>query len=210
MSTTSQSPATVFIVDDDRQVRTALRRLFQAIGLPSEEFESAEAFLAAHHDRPGCLVLDLRMPGSNGLELQRRLAEAAVRIPIIFLTAHADVAFTVEAMKAGALEVFTKPVDEQPLIEAVRRAIELDAAARERAADAVKVSALGESLTKREHEVMLLVVSGLPNKLIADRLGTSEKTVKVHRARVMHKMHAQSLPDLVRMADRLSVNRPRD
>jgi FixJ family two-component response regulator len=197
---------TVFVVDDDPSVRTAVKRLLMSVGLSCETLGTAVEFLE-RTGRPlyGCLVLDIRMPGASGLDLQRSLNEAGTDVPVIFVTAYADVKLTVRAMKAGALEVLTKPFDDQALLDAVSQALEL---ARVRSQDRDASQRLRErfnTLTTREREVMALVVTGMLNKQVAAELGTSEKTVKVHRAQVMHKMQADSVADLVRMADRLDL-----
>jgi FixJ family two-component response regulator len=198
--------ATVFVVDDDLSLRTALSRLLGSVGLVAETYPTAEDFLqSVEPARPGCLLLDVRMPGTSGLDLQRVLAGRGYDLPVIFLTAHADVALTVRAMKAGALDVFTKPFDDQTLLDAVQHALERD---RQQRQDLAQTQALRErygTLTSREREVMSLVVTGLLNKQIASELGTSEKTVKAQRAHAMHKMNAHSVAALVRMADRLSA-----
>jgi len=198
--------ATVFVVDDDLSLRTALSRLLGSVGLVAETFPTGDDFLqSVEPARPGCLLLDVRMPGSSGLDLQRVLLGRGYDLPVIFLTAHADVALTVRAMKAGAVDVFTKPFDDQTLLDAVQHALERDRHQRE---DLAQTQALLErygTLTSREREVMSLVVTGLLNKQIASELGTSEKTVKTQRGHVMHKMHAPSVAALVRMADRLSA-----
>ena len=197
----------VFVVDDDSSVRTAISRLLISVGLPVQDFASAEEFLAQLECSPaGCLILDVRMPGCSGLELQRRLLEEGYELPVIFISAHADVALTVRAMRAGALQVFTKPFDDQALIDTVYEALVQD---RERQADReglVDVRSRLSQLTARERQVLTLVVTGMPNKQIASELGTSEKTVKFQRGRVMQKMQAPSLADLVRIADRLAVS----
>jgi FixJ family two-component response regulator len=199
----SQTP-TVFVVDDDPSVRTAVRRLLASVGLSCETFSTAAEFLLrCQQPVSGCVVLDVRMPGASGLDLQRMLNQAGTDLPVIFVTAHADVPLTVRAMKAGALEVLTKPFDDQTLLDAVYQALEQE---RVRSHDREELHRLKdrfETLTAREREVMALVVTGLLNKQIASELGTAEKTIKVHRAQVMHKMKADSLADLVRMADRL-------
>ena len=201
------SSPTVYIVDDDVSVRTAIQRLLGSVGLACEAFSSASELLARAESRFfGCIIADVRMPGPSGLELQRALAAAGNDIPIIFVTAHADVPLTVRAMKAGALEVLTKPFDDQALLDAVQQALEQ---ARTRKQDHDEIQRLRErfdKLTAREREVMALVVTGLLNKQIAALLGAGEKTIKVHRAQVMHKMGASSLADLVRMADRLGLS----
>jgi FixJ family two-component response regulator len=197
---------TVFVVDDDPSVRTAVKRLLASVGLSCETFSTAHEFLTrAEHGVSGCLVLDVRMPGASGLDLQRILNRTGTDLPIIFVTAHADVPLTVRAMKAGALEVLTKPFDDQALLDAVYQALEQE---RVRSHDREELNRLRErfdTLTGREREVMALVVTGLLNKQIAGELGTAEKTIKVHRAQVMHKMGADSLAELVRMADRLNL-----
>jgi FixJ family two-component response regulator len=178
--------------------------LLEAVGLRTKSFETSEAFLrAAPPDVQGCLILDVSLPGINGLELQRRLRSAGFLIPIIFLTAHGDIPMTVAAMKSGALEFFTKPFDDQALIDAIQQALVRDRALRERSAEVAGLRKRYELLTAREREVMKLVVSGLRNKDIASTLGTQEITIKVHRAQVMHKMQADSLADLVKMAEKL-------
>jgi FixJ family two-component response regulator len=200
---------TVFVVDDDPSVRTAVKRLLGSVGLPCETYSNAAEFLgrADRGSMSGCLVLDVRMPGASGLDLQRILNRTGTDLPIIFVTAHADVPLTVRAMKAGALEVLTKPFDDQALLDAVYQALEQE---RVRSHDRDELQRLRErfeTLTAREREVMGLVVTGMLNKQIAAELGTAEKTIKVHRAQVMHKMEADSLAELVRMADRLGLSR---
>jgi len=202
---TSPDEPVVLIIDDDAFMRQALENLLQSVGHVARTFASTEAFLATERpDAPGCLVLDVRLPGQSGLELQRRLAAAGVDLPIVFITGHGDVPMSVSAMKAGAIEFLIKPFRDQDLLDAIHRGIELD---RERLAASTAVAELRErygSLTPREREVMDLVVAGRPNKQIAFELGLSEITVKIHRGQVMRKMKAKSLPDLVRAADRLA------
>src|SRR5262245_4076095 len=195
---------TVFVVDDDPSLRTAVSRLIGSVGLPVRAYGSADEFIGAvDPSMPGCVVLDVRMPGASGLELQERMVGAGYALPVIFVSAHADVALTVRAMRAGALHVFTKPFDDQALLDAIHEALLID---RQRRLDELELRDLQErfsTLTVREREVMRLVVTGMLNKEIASELGTTEKTVKAHRGQVVHKMRAHSVPDLVRMADRL-------
>jgi RNA polymerase sigma factor (sigma-70 family) len=199
-------PPTVFIVDDDASVRSALQRLVASVGLRCETFASADEFLGRKDpDGPGCLVLDVRMPGPSGLDLQDQLARSAYRLPIIFLTAHGDVRMSVRAMKAGAVEFLTKPFREQELLDAIRHAIERDRLARRDYAELLRLRELYETLTPRERQVMSLVIAGLPNKQIASDLAISEKTVKVHRGEVMQKMQARSLAALVSIARQLET-----
>lgn len=196
--------ATIYVVDDDASVRTALRRLLGSVGLPCQTFGNAEEFLkASRSDGPQCLVLDVRLPGPSGLDLQRELAGLERPLPIIFITGHGDIPVTVRAMKAGASEFLTKPVREQELLEAIRKALERDREVHRQRAEGVRLRRRYDDLTPRERQVMRLVVTGLLNKQVAAELGISEKTVKVHRAQVMQKMHAGSLAELVRMADHL-------
>jgi len=202
-------PPTVFVVDDDPSLRVALPRLLSSVGLPSEIFATAEEFrLHVDPSRAGCLVLDVRMPGTSGLDLQEQLAAAGYELPVIFLTAHADVSLTVRAMKAGALELFTKPFDDQLLLDAIHEALERDRVHRLRLAEIRALRDRYERLTARERDVMTRVVMGLLNKQIAAELGIAEKTVKGHRGQVMRKMQAASLADLVRMADRIVRTSP--
>jgi FixJ family two-component response regulator len=199
----------VFVVDDDASVRYAIRRLLESVGLSCETFANAVEFLArVGTTTSGCIVLDVRMPGGSGLELQQKLNDLGCDLPIIFVTGYADVPVTLRAMKAGALDVITKPFEDQVLLDAVTQALERD---RVRHAQRVELHGLRtrfETLTAREREVMALVLSGLLNKQAANVLGTAEKTVKVHRGQVMHKMEAASFADLVRMGERLGISRP--
>jgi len=205
--TSTSAPSTVFVVDDDPSVRTAVRRLFESVGLTCETFANAAEFLArADEHAEGCLVLDVRMPGASGLDLQSALAARGIDIPVVFVTAHADVPLTVRAMKAGALEVLTKPFEDQTLLDVVHGALEKSRLRRQEREEISRLRSLVDTLTPREREVMALVVAGLPNKIIARQLGTTEGTVKAHRAQVMHKMHVDSLADLVRIADRLGMS----
>lgn len=192
---------TVFVVDDDQAVRKSLDMLLRSVGLAAETFPSAGDFLERYEpDRPGCLVLDVRMPGMSGLELQRSLKERGIQIPIIIVTGHGDVPIAVRAMKDGALEFLEKPYSKQLLLEHVRDALARDQLWREAAASRARIHARIASLTDRERQVMDLVVTGKASKEVAAELGISKKTVDVHRARVMHKMEVESLPELVELS----------
>ena len=200
--------AIVLVVDDDVSVREALGGLIRSAGLRVEAFASAQEFLAhPRTDAPGCLVLDMRLPDLSGLDLQKRLAEIDLEIPIVFITGHGDVPTAVQAMKAGALEFLAKPFSDRDLLDAIQRAIKRDRAARRHQARISQLHARYQSLTPRERQVMERVVSGLLNKQIAAELGKSVITVKAHRGQVMHKMQAGSLADLVRMSDMLGIRR---
>ena len=194
----------VFVVDDDASVRDAVKRLISSVGLRVETFGSTREFLDSKRpEAPACLVLDVRLPDASGLEFQRDLADANVHIPIIFITGHADVPMTVRAMKAGAVEFLTKPFRGQELLDAIQEAIAKDRVAWSERAQMAELRARYDSLTAREKEVLELVASGLLNKQIGAELGTSELTIKTHRGRVMEKMGAESLADLVRMSEKL-------
>lgn len=201
----------VFVVDDDLSVREALESLFSTVGWQSETFESAQEFLARPRQLvPSCLILDVSMPGLNGLELQERVAADRRDMPIIFVTGYGDVPTTVRAMKAGAVEFLTKPFSNDILLDAVTQALERSRAALERQAQLAALRETYASLSPREREVMALVVTGLLNKQVGGELGISEITVKAHRGSVMRKMHADSLPDLVNMAAQLGITVPRE
>jgi FixJ family two-component response regulator len=206
---TAQSESMVFVVDDDASIRDAVKSLLKSVGLRAEIFGSTEEFVSAARPQvPSCLVLDVRLPGMSGLEFQEELEKTGIRIPIIFVTAHGDIPMTSRAMKAGAVEFLTKPFQKQELLEAIHQALERDRKMREEDIGLSTLRARFESLTEREREVMGLVVTGLMNKEVGVELGVTEITVKVHRGRLMQKMKADSLAELVIMAEKLKP-RPR-
>jgi FixJ family two-component response regulator len=196
----------VYVIDDDISIREALRNLFRSVGLAVETFHTAKEFLSSQRpDVPSCLVLDVRLPGVSGLDLQRQLVEADVGIPIIFITGHGDIQMSVRAMKAGAWEFLTKPFRDQDLLDAVQAAIERNHSDRLQQAETVEARKRHQSLTSREQEVLALVLRGLLNKQIADELKITEATVKLHRGRLMQKMGAESIADLIRMGEKLRI-----
>lgn len=197
----------VYVVDDDLSVRRAIKRLLRSVGVQVELFASAQHFLTSERpNAPSCLVLDVRLPGISGLDLQRQLPNANIHIPIVFITAHADMPMTVRAMKAGAVEFLTKPFRDQDLLDAIHFALERDRTRREREGEIATLRQRYESLTRREREVLPLVVSGFLSKHIAEAIKASEAAVKVHRSQLMRKMGAKSLAHLVRMADKLGFS----
>jgi FixJ family two-component response regulator len=204
----TELPPTVFVVDDDASVRKGLVRLLKSAGYHAETFSSADEFLTCwqRNPVPGCVVLDIMMPGIDGLELQQKLQTTPHGIPIIFITGHGDIPSSVTAMKAGAVDFFPKPFNDEDLLRAIREAIRRDAEERSERAEREAVSGRFETLTPREREVMAWVVRGMLNKQIAYELGTSEKTIKIHRGRVMEKMNVQSVADLVLAAQKLRLS----
>jgi FixJ family two-component response regulator len=205
----SDTAAVVYVVDDDASIRKSLDRLLRFAGFRTEAFASAEEFLLhVRAPAPGCLILDVQMPGRSGLELQRLLHEGDISLPVIFVTGHGDIPMTVRAMRDGAVDVLTKPFDRDGLLAAVRRALATAARDREGRDEVAAIQQRAAGLTSREREVLADVVSGMLNKQVGRHLGVTEKTVKFHRGNVMHKMGADSLADLVRMAGRIGVSCP--
>jgi FixJ family two-component response regulator len=201
-----EQESAVYIVDDDSAVRIAVDRLIRSVGLKVRSFVSADEFLRATLPPiPGCLILDVRMPGASGIDLQNELAKRDIQLPVIFITGHGDIPMAVQAMKAGAVDFLTKPFRDQNLLDAIQRAIVRDRNRRKELEDLLELRQRFRLLTRREREVMQLVVAGMLNKQIAAELGTSETTVKIHRGQVMHKMQAESVPALVRMTAKLGL-----
>jgi FixJ family two-component response regulator len=205
----NEAAPVVFVVDDDPSVRRAIKRLVESVGLRVETFGSAQEFLRSERpDSASCMVLDIRLPGISGLDFQRELAKAGIHIAVVFITGHGDIPMTVRAMKAGAVEFLTKPFRDQDLLDAIQQGLERDRTRRAQEAEVAALRERLESLTPREREVLPWVASGLPNKQIADAVGASEATIKVHRSQLMRKMGAPSLADLVRMAEKIGIAVP--
>lgn len=205
--TLTEQQGVVFVIDDDSLLRESIADLVRSVGLGACAFGSPQEFLQAHRpDAPGCIVLDVRLPGASGLEFQRILTDTGIELPVIFITGYGDISMSVKAIKSGAKEFLTKPVRDQELLDAVHACIAQDRARREQAGEVAGLRARFETLTPRERDVLPLVISGRPNKQIASELGLSELTVKVHRTQIMRKMQARSLVDLVRMADKLGIS----
>jgi FixJ family two-component response regulator len=206
----SESGPIVFVVDDEPSVCASVKRLVRSVGIEVQTYSSAQEFLRGKRpDAPGCLVLDVRLPDLSGLDLQQELAKANITLPIIFVTGHGDIPMSVRAMKAGAVEFLTKPFREQDLLDAIQHGIQQHRTLREQRAEIFDLQCRYESLTLREREVFPLVAGGWLNKQVASQLGASEKTIKVHRGQVMHKMKAESLADLIRMAEKLKITSPK-
>jgi FixJ family two-component response regulator len=202
----TEQESIVYVVDDDSAVRNAVDRLIRSVGLKVRSFVSADEFLGATLPAiPGCLILDVRMPGTSGIDLQNELAKREIQLPIIFITGHGDIPMAVQVMKAGAVDFLIKPFRDQNLLDAIQRAIIRDRNRRKEMEDLLELRQRLRLLTRREREVMQLVVAGMLNKQIAAELGTSETTIKMHRGQVMHKMQAESVPDLVRMTAKLGL-----